>query len=485
MDSATHLQESNKMNKYDFHIIDIGSTYTKQRLFKNSELVATVQSPTTIDNVYKGIKKGLDLMKEGLEEEKIDAEFVLSSSSAAGGLRMVAIGFMMRVTAKAAKEVAMNSGSKILEILSNEDPADFRVQVLKEISPDIILLAGGTDGGDEKSIIENAELIVASETNAVVVIAGNLNAQRKVAKILKTGNINHIRVPNIMPTIHELRVKEAREAIHMEFIKEITKAEGLNALRQVITNDKIIPTPGAVLMAAELLAKGTYKTEGIGELIIVDLGGATTDIHSVIPQMEELDAEERGLVVTNEKQMSYRTVEGNLGLRISAVGIIDAVDSRIILEKRNLNTAEMVEEFEEYCEMVEENPSYLPLNEKEEIFDTLLAETAVEVALKRHAGRYASEVDTFKGYITGMPIGRDLRNVDLVIGVGGIFSHNDEEKSKAIIREALKDRNMSLLPKNPKIIIDKDYLLFAAGNIMEEDKDYAMEVLRKKFMAKK
>ena len=183
--------------------------------------------------------------------------------------------------------------------------------------------------------------------------------------------------------------------------------------------------------------------------------------------------------------MSYRTVEGNLGLRISAVGVIDSVDSRLILEKRNLNTAEMVEEFEEYCEMVEENPSHLASTEKEVLFDTLLAETAVEVALKRHAGRYASEADAFKGYITGMPMGRDLRNVDLVIGVGGIFSHNDEEKSKAIIKEALKDTNMSLLPKNPKVIIDRDYLLFAAGNIMEQDEDYAMEVLKRKFLANK
>lgn len=471
------------MEKYDFHVIDIGSTFTKQRLFKDGELVATVQAPTTIDHVYKGIKNGQVKLKKILKtDERIESEHVLSSSSAAGGLRMVAIGYMMRVTAKAAKEVAMNSGSKILEILSNEDPADYKVQVLREIDPDVILLAGGTDGGDEKSIIENAELIVESETKATVVIAGNLNAQRKVARILKNGGIGHMRVPNIMPTIHELRVKESREVIHREFIKQITKAEGLISIQQVITNDKIIPTPGAVLMATELLAKGTYNKKGIGNVIVVDLGGATTDVHSVIPNLEELDSEERGLVVTNEKQMTYRTVEGNLGMRISAVGIIDSVDPRSILEKKDINTAENLEEFEAYCEMVEENPSHLASNDKEKLFDELLALTAVEVALKRHAGHFATEADAFKGYIPSMAIGRDLRMVDLIIGVGGLFSHNDEEKSKTIIIEALKDRGISLLPNKPKIIIDKDYLLFAAGNIMEVNKDYAMDILSKKFI---
>jgi uncharacterized protein (TIGR01319 family) len=472
------------MKTYDYLIIDIGSTYTKQRLFEEGKLVASVQSPTTLNNVLSGITEGQKQMKEILSADVIQAKHVLSSSSAAGGLRMVAIGFMMRVTAKAAKEVAMNSGSKILEILSSEDPLDYKAQVLKEIKPDIILLAGGTDGGDEESIISNSEMIVNSGVTATVVIAGNLNAQRKVARILGNGGVSHIRVPNIMPTIHELRVKEAREVIHREFIKQITKANGLNALQQIITNDKIVPTPGAVLLAAELLGKGTYNIEGVGSVIVIDLGGATTDVHSVIPKYAELDPEERGLVVTNEKQVSYRTVEGNLGMRISSVGVIDAVDPRLILEKRNMNTKENLDKFIEYCEMLENNPEYLPLNEQEELFDYLLATTAVETALKRHAGRIATEADAYRGYIPSMPMGRDLRMVDLIVGVGGIFSHNDEEISKEIIREALKDRGISLLPENAKVIIDKNYILFAAGNIIEIDPDYAMKMMEKELIDK-
>ncbi len=469
------------MCKYDYLIIDIGSTYTKQRLFKDCELVATVQSPTTVENVYKGIKAGQDIMKSALNESKIEAKHVLASSSAAGGLRMVAMGYMTRVTAKAAKEVAMNSGSKILEIVSNENPPEYRIQILKEINPDIILLAGGTDFGDESSLIENASLIVESGVKGVVVIAGNINAQSEAARILKAGNVAHLRVPNIMPTIHKLRVKEAREAIHREFIKQITKAQGLSILQEEITNDKIIPTPGAVLMASELLAKGTYLGKGIGEIIVVDLGGATTDIHSVIPGYANLEDEEIGLIVSNEKQISYRTVEGNLGMRISAMGVLDVVSPKAIFHKRGIKDEELLEEFIQYCMEVEKTPRHIAQNEKEYMFDTFIAETAVEVALKRHAGFISTVADPITGLMPGMPVGRDLRNVNTIIGVGGIFSHRDASEGKEIIRNALKDKGISLLPNDPKIIIDENYILYTGGLIAQVDEDDAFQVLKNSF----
>ncbi|MCR1899435.1 glutamate mutase L [Irregularibacter muris] len=469
------------MEKYDYLIIDIGSTYTKQRLFKDAELIATVQSPTTIENIYQGIQAGRREMEDILGEEKIEARHVLSSSSAAGGLRMVAMGYMTRVTAKAAKEVAMNSGAKILEIVSNENPPEYRIEILREIDPDIILLAGGTDFGDESSLIENAALIVESKVKGVVVIAGNINAQDKVAEILGKGQVAHIKVPNIMPTIHKLRVKEAREAIHREFIKQITKAQGLSILQQEITNDLVVPTPGAVLMASELLAKGTYLEKGLGEVIVVDLGGATTDIHSVIPSLEDLDDEERGLIVSNEKQVSYRTVEGNLGMRISAMGVLDVISPKGIFHKKGLDDSELLEEFLQYCKNMEKTPRHIASNQKEYLFDTLLAETAVEIALKRHAGYISTVADPVTGIMPGMPIGRDLRNVQTIIGVGGIFSHREPEESKSILKNALKDKGISLLPNKPEILIDENYLLYTGGIISQIDEDYAMQVLKNQF----
>lgn len=469
------------MKKYDYLVIDIGSTYTKQRLYHGRELIASVQSPTTIDNVYKGIKNGKNQLQDILNTDNIEAENVLATSSAAGGLRMVSMGYMMRVTAKAAKEVAMNAGAKVLEIVSQEDPLDYKIQILKEINPDIVLLAGGTDGGDESSIIENANLIVKSGVKAVVIIAGNVNAQAKVAKILKDGNVAHVRVPNIMPTIHQLKVKEAREAIHQEFIRQITKARGMSPLQQEITNDKVIPTPGAVLMAAELLAKGTYEQKGVGDVVIVDLGGATTDVHSVLPGLEKLDDEEIGLIVTNEKQVSYRTVEGNLGMRVSARGVLDSVNAKSILRKRNIDDEQLAKEFDNYCKKLEENTEYIPQSDNEKIFDKLLAETAVEVALKRHAGFITHDYDPVMGTVPGMPVGRDLRNVKKIIGVGGFFAHMDPVLAKQIIKRALQNPGFSLLPKDAEILIDENYLLYSVGAIAQKDQEYAFEILKNNF----
>lgn len=466
------------MNKYDYLVIDIGSTYTKQRLFKDFKLITSVQSPTTTDDVYKGISKGREKIKSILQEDKIEVTHTLSSSSAAGGLRMVAMGYMARVTAKAAKEVAMNSGAKILEIISNDDLPDHRIEILQEIKPDIILLAGGTDFGDEESLIENATLIVESKSKATVLIAGNIKAQPKVAKILKAANIPYIRIPNIMPTIHELKVDQARNEIHKEFIKQIIKGQGLSTLQNEITNKKIIPTPGAVLMAAELLAKGTYEDDGIGDVIVIDLGGATTDIHSVIPEYEKLNSEEIGLIVSNEKQISYRTVEGNLGMRVSATGVISAVNPKAILKKANILDDVVLEEFTQYCESLEINPEYIAQNNKEYEFDTLIAQTCIEVALKRHAGYICTKPDPITGISPGMPVGRDLRNVTKIIGVGGIFAHRTIEEGQKIIKNALKDKGISLLPTSYEVIIDKNYILYTGGVIGQINQEDAFKILK-------
>ncbi|QNO15897.1 glutamate mutase L [Alkalicella caledoniensis] len=469
------------MTKFDYLIVDIGSTYTKQRLFKNKQLVASVQSPTTIEDVQMGIDQGDKEIKASLGMQEYEVESVLASSSAAGGLKMVAMGYMSRVTAKAAKEVAMNSGAKILEIISHEDPPEYRIQIIKETDPDIVLLAGGTDFGDETSLVENAELLARCDTKAVVVIAGNIMAQKKAEQILQGANISCVRAANIMPTIHQLKVEEARDIIHKEFIKQITKARGLSALKNKITNEKIVPTPGAVLMATELLAKGTYEKEGLGEVIIVDLGGATTDVHSVIPRLSELKDEEIGLIISNEKQISHRTVEGNLGLRVSALGVLETVNPKAILKKRGLDLDNNLDLFIGYCQHLDEKPMHLPKNQVEYEFDTLLAETAVEVALKRHAGYISTNYDPITGITPGMPVGRDLRNVETLIAVGGIFAHRSKEEGERIIRNALKERGVSLLPKDPKILIDANYLLYTGGIISQVDEEYAFDVLINQF----
>ncbi|BCV23075.1 glutamate mutase L [Moorella sp. Hama-1] len=447
---------------------DVGSTFTKVNSYRlengRLEWLARAQAPTTVEDIRVGLEAALRNLPGSLRLDDLAGQQVLASSSAAGGLRMVAIGYMPRVTAKAALEVAMNAGARVLEVLSEEDTPAYRREVLLEIKPDIVLLTGGTDGGDTAAIIQNARLLAALKLPAVVIIAGNSQSQAEVAAILAAAGIRCRRVANVMPTIHELRVQPAREAIHGEFIRQITRAPGLRYLEELVAGGKVIPTPGAVLMGAELLARGHYEEKGLGSLIVIDLGGATTDVHSVIPELAELPLEERGLILTNEKQVAYRTVEGNLGLRVSCRGVVETVGPRQVLLRAGVAiNDEQEKRLLAYCSRAEEQTETLAGNDEERHFDRGLAIAAMETALKRHAGSLSQEYDPVLGIAPGTPTGRDLRGIQHIIAVGGIFTALPEEEARAIVREALANRGISLLPENPEIIIDRHYLLYSLG----------------------
>lgn len=465
-------------------VFDVGSTYTKASAFllagEELTFLGRGQSPTTLENIMEGASRAEHaIRKQGVEFADCVKRY--SSCSAAGGLRMVALGYMPRVTAKAAKEVAMTAGARVMEVISFEEPPAYRMEVLQEIKPDIILLAGGTDSGDETSVAENVDIMCKVKGKATVILACNKYAQRAAAEKLSAAGISYVRVPNIMPTIHELNVKPAREAIHEQFINQITKASGLKEFRATLEDQTVVPTPGAVLLASELLAKGTYEQEGIGGLILVDIGGATTDIHSAIPELENLKLEERGLVINNEKQFSYRTVEGNLGMRVSATGIPEAVGPRAVIRAMDTAYEEIApEDILDYTEMLERETGHVPAGGREACIDRALATCAIDVALRRHAGFYAQESDPVMGIMAGTAMGRDLRAVENVLCAGGIFVYGDPERREEMVSRCFRNPGISLLPlRDPKIMIDKDYILYAMGVLGKHYPDAALSFMKK------
>lgn len=466
-------------------VFDVGSTFTKASAFNlcGQELswAGRSQAPTTVEDIKIGLSNAVSQLAGQCEIQSLDNALTYAASSAAGGLRMVAMGYMPRVTAKAAKEVAMSAGARVLEVMSYDDHPEQKLEMLREIRPDIILLAGGTDGGEIDALIEDAKVIVKSKVKATVVIAGNQAAQPAVDELLQQAGVQTVRVPNVMPTIHELKVKPAREAIHEHFIDQITKAKGLSQLLERLSVKKVVPTPGAILMAAELMARGTKEEEGIGGLVVVDLGGATTDIHSVLPHLDELSIEEKGLVLTNEKQPAFRTVEGNLGLRVSARGIVEAVGEKAISLRAGLEGAEWEKFILDYAIRLEANPERLAETDEEKKIDRAMAEAAVEVALKRHAGYIAEHFDPVMGVIPGTPIGRDLRQVEVVLAVGGVFAHSPEVDAKAIVEEALAKPGISLLPRQARVIVDKQYLSYAIGVLAQYHPTAALRFGKKHF----
>ncbi len=469
---------------------DVGSTYTKVSAFRleGEELryLGRAQHRTTLEDIIEGLRTArlaLPSSARGPEEP-----LRMASSSAAGGLRMVAMGYMPKVTAKAAKEVAMNAGARVLEVVSHDEPADYRLEVLREIRPDIILLAGGTDGGETDSLLENAGLIAKAGLTAKVILAGNIAAQPRAAEVLEAAGVPFTRVGNVMPTIHDLNVRPARAAIHHEFIRQITRAPGLARLAEVVEGREVIPTPAAILMGAELLAGGTYKADGVGGVLVLDVGGATTDVHSVMPELAELRPEERGLVINNDKQVTFRTVEGNLGLRVSAGSLVETAGPEAILAMRErladrtapapIDAAE-IEKLTAYARFLERNTDHLPADDWERSLEPALAAAALSLALKRHAGYWVTEYHPVLGLPPGSPVGRDLRGIKWVIGVGGFFSHHPAETGLNVLRAVFKNRGYSLLPEAPRFLLDHEYLLYAIGLFGRQHPDPALALAKK------
>lgn len=481
--NSAHSLEPAMAKEANLLVYDVGSTYTKAAAFRleepaNLTFLGRGQSPTTLEDVLLGVENARQAIAgQGVSFSNDLRHY--ATCSAAGGLRMVALGYMPRVTAKAAKEVSMTAGARVMEVISYDEPVEYREEVLQEIRPDIILLAGGTDGGDRESVLENAEIIIRVKSKAMVVVACNKDAQAEVAARFDEAGIPYVRVPNIMPTIHELNIKPAREAIHTQFIKQITKAKGLDRLQAILADKTVMPTPGAVLLASELLAKGTYEQEGIGGLILVDIGGATTDIHSALPELENLKLEERGLVINNEKQFSYRTVEGNLGLRVSATGIPEAVGPLAIIRDMGAQEPPVTpEEVLDYAHKMEKEPATIPASPREWAMDKALAIAAIAVALRRHAGHLSKEADPVLGMVAGTPVGRDLRAVKHVLAVGGIFYHTKAEERQEMLAKAFGDPGISLLPANPDFYFDHDYLLYAMGVLSRHFPDPVLSYLK-------
>ena len=463
-------------------VYDVGSTYTKAAAFalkdRRFTFLGRGQSPTTLHDVMEGARRAeAAIQAQGVQFAAEMKRY--SSCSAAGGLRMVALGYMPRVTAKAAKEVAMTAGARVMQVVSAEEPLSFRREVLMEINPDIILLSGGTDGGDEGCALENAEMICELHGKATVIVACNKYAQRAVAELFDKAGVAYVRVPNIMPTIHELNIKPAREAIHEQFIRQITRARGLVEFRAGLSDQAVVPTPGAVLLASELLAKGTYEQEGAGSLILVDIGGATTDIHSALPELEKLSIEERGLLINNEKQFSYRTVEGNLGLRVSATGIPEAVGPNAVIRAMDGDYGVTPDEALRFAQHLEDHPDYIPADEREKSLERAMATCAINTALRRHAGHYADTADPVMGIMAGTAIGRDLRRVERVLCVGGIFVHSDKQAAEEMVLRCFEDPGISLLPQEkPQIVQDRDYILYAMGVLGKYYPDAAFSFLK-------
>lgn len=449
-------------------LIDFGSTYTKLTLVDvdAEEIRGTAQAFTTVESdVNEGLDAGLRLL-----EQKIGSfsyEECYACSSAAGGLRMITSGLVPELTGEAAKLASLGAGAKVIAIYAFQLTEDDLEEIAKA-KPDIFLLVGGTDGGNTECILHNARALSSMKPTFPIVIAGNRTAARQCERILEGCEIYVC--PNVMPKFGTLNIEPTQKKIREIFLERIILAKGLSRATELLS-DIMMPTPAAVLQAMELLSKGTAEESGIGDLVAVDVGGATTDVYSIADGMpEQMNTVFKGL----PEPYSKRTVEGDIGMRYSIQGIIDAAGEEKICELSGLSKERM-------CALVEElkaNKETVPQGDDElESLDFALASSAVKEAVTRHAGTI-SEAYTMMG-LTYVQEGKNLTRVKQIVVTGGSLIHT--KRTEAIASHALfsPSEASSLRPREANVWVDRTYILAAMGLLSSHYPDVALRIMKK------
>lgn len=437
--------------------VDVGSTFTKAALVDGhtGELLATAEHWTTLDT---DVLDGVDACRASLAERFPGAESaeVLACSSAGGGLRIAVVGNEELVTAEAGRRVALSSGGKVVAVLAGGlDRAG--LEELRSVRPDVLLLVGGTDGGNSESLVADASFLAQVPWTGPVVVAGDVEARDAVSARLESSGTPYVLADNVVPRIGVLAPDSARRAIREMFLAHVIGGKGLSS-RADFTTMVQGATPDLVLTGVEVLA-----AESAADVVVVDIGGATTDVHSVV----RLDPEDAGLsreVVATTPVT--RTVEGDLGMRWSAVTTWEAGHEAGLLDAEPAPAVRRATD-----------PSFLPTDDVERHEDELIARAAATLALRRHAGRSRVVVGP-DGRVVERS-GKDLREVTLLVGSGGVLRHADPGTASRILG-ALTGVTPEgwQLPEHPRIVVDRDYVLAAVGLLSERRPQAAAALAR-------
>ncbi len=444
---------------------DFGSTFTKALLVDlgAARVVAAVSVRTTVDtDVLDGWTQCRDLLARDNPAAR-DAP-VRACSSAGGGLRIAVVGNEELVTAEAGRRVALSSGGRVVHVGDgglDGGPGGARTAALAASRPDLVLLVGGTDGGNTAVVTGAARTLADAGWTGPVVVAGNADAADESAALLAAGGVPYEVAANVVPRIGVLVPEHARGAIREAFLRHVIGGKGLSASTEfaaMVTG----PTPDVVLTGVEALAQVS------GDVAVVDVGGATTDVHSVV----ELDPEDGELArqVVAPTRVT-RTVEGDLGMRWNAVPAVQQA------REAGLVSADEAERLLPEAEQRHADPGLVPTDTAGLDVDLRLAEVAAGVALRRHAGGQRVVLGP-DGRVVERS-GKDLRQVGLLVGSGGVLRHAPPQQAERVLRASTGADVAGgwLLPEAPRVVVDRSYVLVAAGLLAGDDADVARGLL--------
>ncbi|BAL89977.1 hypothetical protein AMIS_47570 [Actinoplanes missouriensis 431] len=406
--------------------VDVGSTYTKAARIDlvGGRLIRRAEVPTTArSDVLAGLDAAVAAVGGGDE--------LLVCSSAGGGLRLAVIGYESLVTAEAGHRVGLSAGAQVVHVAAGP-LSGTGVSAVRAARPDVVLLVGGTDGGDAATLLHNARRLANARFRVPVVVAGNADARPEAVALLAGRGVPVTGTGNVLPRIGVLDPLPARAAIRDVFLRHVIGGKRLSKGRRFGALVRCA-TPDAVLAGVESLADLT----GYG-VLVVDVGGATTDVYSaLVPDAESESGPRRDVAGTLWRA---RTVEGDLGVAVGA----DGTRAAAVAEKLAP-----------------------PSGDRE------LAAAAAVIGLRRHARGHTPGPGQPR---TG---GRDLRDVRLVVGSGGVLRHGGGER---VLSAVLGDLAGGwAVPERARTVVDAEYVLAAAGLLTAEHPETVAALLSATF----
>ncbi|WP_330587136.1 GlmL-related ornithine degradation protein [Aminipila butyrica] len=451
--------------KVDILVAEIGSTTTVVNAFNgiqtdNPVFWAQGQAPTSVldGDVRIGLQGAIDDLCKKMNIDSLEYDEMLATSSAAGGLKMTVHGLVYDMTAKAAKEAALGAGG-IIHYITAGKLRRTDLAKIKDINPNLILIAGGVDYGERDTALDNAEMIRSMGLKTPIIYAGNCENQEEMKLIFdQESGMKLYNVENVYPKIDDLNVEPCRRVIQDAFEEHITNAPGMEHVRDMV-NGPIIPTPGAVMECTKLLY------ECLGDLIVLDVGGATTDLHSVATESDQV-----ARIMISPEPKAKRTVEGDLGVYVNRMKVIESIGEEKLREECVKMGIDLDKTLESYVA--------IPKNEDEIKLVERLTKEAVLRAVERHAGKIR--------YVYGptgrssVAEGKDLTQVQYIIGTGGALTRLPHRVE--IMQEIAKhnETGMLLFPgEHTKILVDNEYIMASLGVLSTRFPQAAIRLLEK------
>ena len=366
----------------------------------------------------------------------------MAASSAAGGLRMTVHGLTHDMTLRAAREASLGAGAIVVFATAGRMSPD-DIEHMRQLKPNLILLAGGVDYGDRETVVANARALASLDMSAPILYAGNKAAKEEVNRLLQAAGATVYLVENVYPRLDELQIEPVRQAIQEAFARHIVTAPGMEAVQAMMTG-AIMPTPGAVMRSAELAA------EALDDVLIVDVGGATTDVYSVTsgsPMYAKMK-------IAPEPR-SKRTVEGDLGVYINAANIVAAAEG------------------------ITHDPSLVmavPDHDRARQATAELTQWAVDIAVWRHAGDVKIAYGAYgrQEWVEG----RDLTAIRYVIGTGGALIRLSIGHDVLGHMRVDPMQKKLLPPRDAHVLLDQHYIMAAVGVLSQHSPEAAKVLLR-------